>query len=126
MSQIVRMQDVVKRFGKTLAVDRLSLSVDEGSVYGLVGANGAGRASACSDDAFGRSRCAERARADVKPIRLPRPMTRRAPNPALHQRPRLAPYAEAVAQMAGILQGDPGPPVPDPDLAEGLILQVLR
>ena len=28
--------------------------------------------------------------------------------------------------MAGILQGHPGQPVPDPHLAEGLVLQVLR
>lgn len=32
-----------KRYGSTLAVDEVNLSIDEGSVFGLVGSNGAGK-----------------------------------------------------------------------------------
>lgn len=43
----IEMKDVSRSFGsgreRTLAVDRLSLSVPQGSVYGLLGANGAGK-----------------------------------------------------------------------------------
>jgi len=35
-------QSLTKRFGRTLAVDDISLTVPEGSIYALVGANGAG------------------------------------------------------------------------------------
>jgi len=35
--------DLVKRFGETLAVDRVSFSVPQGSVLGLLGPNGAGK-----------------------------------------------------------------------------------
>jgi ABC-2 type transport system ATP-binding protein len=43
MSAIVRTEDLSKRFGRHEVLQRLELTVDEGSVYGLVGPNGAGK-----------------------------------------------------------------------------------
>jgi len=40
---LIRAQDVTKRYGRTLALDRLSLQVPTGSVLGLLGPNGAGK-----------------------------------------------------------------------------------
>jgi len=41
--QIIQANDVVKRFGKTVALDGLSLQVEKGTVLGLLGPNGAGK-----------------------------------------------------------------------------------
>jgi ABC-2 type transport system ATP-binding protein len=43
MSVIIELKDVVKRYGKTTAVNRLSLTIQEGEVFGLLGPNGAGK-----------------------------------------------------------------------------------
>ena len=43
MNPVMRTENLNKRFGKTLAVDSISLAVPEGSIYALVGANGAGK-----------------------------------------------------------------------------------
>ncbi len=40
---IVQIEDLVKSYGKTLAVDGLSLTVEEGTLLGLMGPNGAGK-----------------------------------------------------------------------------------
>lgn len=40
---VVSARDLTKRFGKTVAVDRLSFDVGAGEIYGLLGANGAGK-----------------------------------------------------------------------------------
>ena len=42
MDMIV-LEEITKTFGKTLAVDRLSLAVPRGSVYGFIGPNGSGK-----------------------------------------------------------------------------------
>jgi len=36
-------KDLTKKFGNTLAVDRINLDVEEGEIFGLVGLNGAGK-----------------------------------------------------------------------------------
>lgn len=40
---MIEIESVVKRFGRRLAVDALSLGVCQGEVYGFLGANGAGK-----------------------------------------------------------------------------------
>jgi len=39
----LEIRDVTKQFGTVVAVDRLSLSVPEGSIYGFIGPNGSGK-----------------------------------------------------------------------------------
>lgn len=41
--QMIRIQDLTKRFGTLTAVDRLNLSVPAGEIFGLLGPNGAGK-----------------------------------------------------------------------------------
>jgi ABC-2 type transport system ATP-binding protein len=43
MNLTIRTENLTKRFGRTVAVDSISLAVPEGSIYALVGANGAGK-----------------------------------------------------------------------------------
>ena len=42
-SPILTLQDVTKRYGDFTAVDKISLSIPQGSVYGFLGPNGAGK-----------------------------------------------------------------------------------
>ncbi|WP_438348891.1 ABC transporter ATP-binding protein [Paenibacillus sp. FA6] len=41
----VEMKDVVKRYGNTISVDHLNLSIHEGEIFGLLGPNGAGKST---------------------------------------------------------------------------------
>jgi ABC-2 type transport system ATP-binding protein len=41
----IELSALTKRFGNTLAVDDLSLSVKQGSTFGLIGPNGAGKST---------------------------------------------------------------------------------
>ena len=43
MNNIIQIDNMTKRFGKTVAVDRLSLEVPEGSIFAFLGPNGAGK-----------------------------------------------------------------------------------
>ena len=43
MQEILMTQNLCKRYGNTLAVDNVSISVPQGSICGLVGKNGAGK-----------------------------------------------------------------------------------
>ena len=40
---VIRTEELTKRYGKQTAVDRLSLEVTEGEVFGFLGPNGAGK-----------------------------------------------------------------------------------
>jgi ABC-2 type transport system ATP-binding protein len=46
MNKIVQTFDLAKQFRKNVVLDRLNLSISEGSVYGLLGQNGAGKSTA--------------------------------------------------------------------------------
>ena len=43
MSEILRCENLTKRFGQTLALNDLSLSIESGKIIGLLGPNGAGK-----------------------------------------------------------------------------------
>jgi len=43
---IVKMEQVTKSFGDVIAVDKMSLSIEEGEIFGLLGPNGAGKSTA--------------------------------------------------------------------------------
>ncbi|RKZ32564.1 ABC transporter ATP-binding protein [bacterium] len=43
MGKILEIKGVTKTFGKTVAVDNLSLTLDEGEIFGFLGPNGAGK-----------------------------------------------------------------------------------
>ena len=45
MTHAIRAQELSKRFGKVTAVDRCTLEVPEGSVFALIGSNGAGKST---------------------------------------------------------------------------------
>jgi len=45
MTPILQVRDLVKRYGKTTAVDHLSFEVREGEIFGLLGPNGAGKST---------------------------------------------------------------------------------
>ncbi|MCX6649612.1 MAG: ABC transporter ATP-binding protein [Candidatus Bathyarchaeota archaeon] len=43
MSEVIKTQNLTKRFGKVTAVDRLSITLNGGEIYGFLGLNGAGK-----------------------------------------------------------------------------------
>ncbi|MBW2087237.1 MAG: ATP-binding cassette domain-containing protein, partial [Deltaproteobacteria bacterium] len=45
MKAAVELKDVVKRFGDFTAVDRVSLEVFPGEIFGFLGPNGAGKST---------------------------------------------------------------------------------
>lgn len=45
MQEAIRVDQLSKSSGKLLAIDKISLSVNKGTVYGLLGANGAGKST---------------------------------------------------------------------------------
>jgi ABC-2 type transport system ATP-binding protein len=54
MEKLIHAQNLVKKFGNTVAVDDLSLQVQAGEIYGLVGPDGAGKTTTmrllCGDE----------------------------------------------------------------------------
>lgn len=45
MQTAIKVEQLSKSYGNMLAVDKISLSVKSGIVYGLLGANGAGKST---------------------------------------------------------------------------------
>jgi phospholipid/cholesterol/gamma-HCH transport system ATP-binding protein len=45
MNTVIRVSDVVTRFGENLVHDRVSLTVGEGEIYGLMGGSGSGKST---------------------------------------------------------------------------------
>ncbi len=43
MAEVLELNNISKQYGSIQAVDRLSLKVDQGSIYGLLGPNGSGK-----------------------------------------------------------------------------------
>ena len=43
MNDIIRTENVSKFFGKTHAVENISITVEKGEIYGFLGLNGAGK-----------------------------------------------------------------------------------
>lgn len=43
MNSAITTIDLTRRYGKTLALDQLNLTVNQGSIYGFIGPNGAGK-----------------------------------------------------------------------------------
>lgn len=47
-TSMIEIKDLVKRYGERLAVDRVSLTVHQGEIFGLLGPNGAGKTTTLS------------------------------------------------------------------------------
>ncbi|MEL7221436.1 MAG: ATP-binding cassette domain-containing protein, partial [Bacteroidota bacterium] len=43
MTNILEINDVIKRYGNKIAVNHISLKIPKGSIFGLLGPNGAGK-----------------------------------------------------------------------------------
>lgn len=43
MEHVVKVNDLVKRYKELVAIDHLSLTVDKGEIFGLLGPNGSGK-----------------------------------------------------------------------------------
>jgi ABC-2 type transport system ATP-binding protein len=43
MSEVIKTQNLTKKFGNVMAVDQLSITLDRGEIYGFIGLNGAGK-----------------------------------------------------------------------------------
>lgn len=43
---IVKIEEVTRKFGDLIAVDKMSLNIEEGEIFGLLGPNGAGKSTA--------------------------------------------------------------------------------
>lgn len=45
---MIRVENLVKRYGDLLALDHLNLNIEKGEVFGLLGPNGCGKTTAIS------------------------------------------------------------------------------
>lgn len=46
--KVIKINDLVKKYGDFVAVDNISLDIEEGQIYGLLGPNGAGKSTTIS------------------------------------------------------------------------------
>lgn len=46
--KVIKINDLVKKYGDFIAVDNISLDIEEGQIYGLLGPNGAGKSTTIS------------------------------------------------------------------------------
>ena len=42
---MIRLEEISKKFGDLIAVDNLSLTIEDGMIFGLLGPNGAGKST---------------------------------------------------------------------------------
>lgn len=47
MEQVIKVENLTKRFGTFTAVDHISFEVGKGEIFGFLGANGAGKPLLC-------------------------------------------------------------------------------
>lgn len=43
MAEAIRVENVTKRFGEVIALDRINISFEKGKIYGIIGRNGSGK-----------------------------------------------------------------------------------
>ncbi len=43
MAEVIRVENVTKRFGEAVALDRITISFEKGKIYGIIGRNGSGK-----------------------------------------------------------------------------------
>ena len=43
MAEAIRVENVTKRFGDVVALDRINISFEKGKIYGITGRNGSGK-----------------------------------------------------------------------------------
>ncbi len=43
MTEVIRVENVTKKFGDTIALDRINISFQAGKIYGIIGRNGSGK-----------------------------------------------------------------------------------
>ena len=48
MEEVVKIENLVKRYGSLVAVDHMNLSIEKGEIFGLLGPNGSGKSTIIS------------------------------------------------------------------------------
>lgn len=97
MSEILVLKDIVKDYGKTRALDHVSINMQKGKIYGLVGENGAGKSTLAKIiSGVGKSDSGEIYYKGVKYSYLTPPQARELEISIVHQSGNLAPNLSIV------------------------------